>query len=160
MQQCILISGSIPTTNMGVLISAMPFGVYGVCPQVLPGQISVGRPQSNLLQFPTSDIKVVPATPVKRRGKSMSRRTGQRGHIERSGRWWVVRWWMDVSAKEKRRHMRERICPISGLGTLSKSERARRAREIIAASGADTEEYFKKIVKKKGGGVTFREQAK
>jgi len=67
---------------------------------------------------------------------------------------------MDVPANEKRRHIRERICPISGLGTLSKSERARRAREIIAASGADTEEYFKKIVKKKGGGLRFQEQAK
>jgi integrase len=90
----------------------------------------------------------------------MSRRTGQKGHIEPSGRWWVVRWWMDVPGQEKRRHMRERVCPISGSGSLSKSERQRRAREIVAASGADTEEYFQKVVKKKGGGITFREQAK
>ncbi len=90
----------------------------------------------------------------------MSRRTGQRGHIERSGRWWVVRWWMDVPGQEERRHMREKVCPISGPGSLSKSERQRRAREIVMASGADTEEYFKKVVKKKGGGITFREQAK
>jgi integrase len=90
----------------------------------------------------------------------MSRRTGQEGHVEPSGRWWVVRWWMDVPGQEKRRHMRERICPISGPGSLSKSERQRRAREIVAASGADTEEYFQKVVKKKGGGTTFREQAK
>jgi integrase len=67
---------------------------------------------------------------------------------------------MDVPGKEKRRHMRERICPISGSGSLSKSERQRRAREIVVASGADTEEYFQKVVKKKGGGITFREQAK
>ena len=90
----------------------------------------------------------------------MSRRTGQDGHIEPSGKWWVVRWWMDVPGQEKRRHMRERVCPISGSGSLSKSERQRRAREIVAASGADTEEYFQKVVKKKGGGITFREQAK
>jgi uncharacterized protein YmfQ (DUF2313 family) len=88
----------------------------------------------------------------------MSRRTGQDGHIELSGKWWVVRWWMDVPGQEKRRHMRERVCPISGSGSLSKSERQRRAREIVAASGADTEEYFQKVVKKKGGGITFREQ--
>src|SRR5438045_9768745 len=58
------------------------------------------------------------------------------------------------------RHMREIICPISDPGRLSKSERQRRAREIVAASGADTEKYFQKVVKKKGGGITFREQAK
>jgi hypothetical protein len=36
----------------------------------------------------------------------MSRRTGQDGHIEASGKWWVVRWWMDVAGQEARKHMR------------------------------------------------------
>ena len=49
---------------------------------------------------------------------------------------------------------------LANPGSLSKSERQRRAREIVVASGADTEEYFQKVVKKKGGGITFREQAK
>ena len=89
----------------------------------------------------------------------MSRRTGQTGHIERSGKWWVVRWWMDVDGQEKRAHKRARICPISGPGALSKSARERRAREIIAESGADSEEYFNKVVKHEEHGVTFREQA-
>jgi integrase len=88
----------------------------------------------------------------------MSRRTGQSGHIELSGKWWVVRWWMDVSGQEERRHMRAKICPISGTGCLFKSERERRAREIIAESGADTVEHFEKVVKQ-AHGVTFREQA-
>jgi integrase len=103
----------------------------------------------HLVQKPTN---VYPATPAKRTGKSMSRRTGQSGHIEESGKWWVVRWWMDVTGQEKR------ICPISGPGVLSRSARERRAREIIAESGADTEEYFNKTVKHDGG-ITFREQA-
>jgi len=89
----------------------------------------------------------------------MSRRTGQSGHIESSGKWWVVRWWMDVPGQEERRHMRAKICPISGLGRLSKSERERRAREIVAESGADTVEHFEKVVKQ-AHSVTFREQAK
>ena len=55
--------------------------------------------------------------------------------------------------------MRERICPISGPGSLSKSVRERRAREIITNSGADTVEYFNEVVKQNNG-VTFREQAK
>ena len=116
-------------------------------------------PPPDLLQFPASDTKVLSATPVKRIGKSMSRRTGQDGYIELSGKWWVVRWWMDVLGQEKRRHMRARICPISGQGSLSKSARERRASEIIAASGADTVEYFSQVVKQSHG-VTFREQAK
>jgi len=77
----------------------------------------------------------------------MSRRTGQNGHIERSGKWWVVRWWMDVAGQEERVHKRARICPITGPGAMSKSARDRRAREIIAESGADTEEFFNKAVK-------------
>ena len=102
--------------------------------------------QSELLQFTASETKVVAATPVKRRGKSMSRRTGQSGHIESSGKWWVVRWWMDVPGQIKRRLMRGKICPISGPGSLSKSAMERRAREIITASGADTVEYFNLVL--------------
>jgi len=55
--------------------------------------------------------------------------------------------------------MRQRICPISGPGSLSKSGRERLAREIISESGADTVEYFNQVVKQKAG-VTFYEQAK
>ena len=41
---------------------------------------------------------------------------------------------------------------------LSKTERERRAREIVAESGADTVERFNKVVRQ-AQGVTFREQA-
>jgi hypothetical protein len=100
------------------------------------------------------------ATPAKRkRGKSLSRRTGQDGHIEKSGTWFVVRFWKDTAGQEKRVHVRERVCPISGPGLLSKSERKRRAREIIQQSGAESREYFKEVVKTNPGAVTFREQS-
>ena len=52
--------------------------------------------------------------------------------------------------------------PELGPGKLTKSERVRRSREIIASSGADTEEYFNKVVKpqqERQSCVTFREQA-
>jgi integrase len=88
----------------------------------------------------------------------MSRRTGQSGYVEESGRWWVVRWWMDVPGQEKRVHARERICPIAGPGTLTKSARVRRAREIIAAKGTDTVEYFNKVVKQETA-TKFQDQA-
>jgi len=133
-------------------------------PLVTPQQVHLPRDRSRdaiipaPLQLNAIDTKVLTAAPVKRRGKSMFRRTGQSGHIESSGRWWVVRWWMDVPGLEKRKHMRERICPISGPGSLSKTVRERRAREIIMESGADTVEYFNEVVKQKNG-VTFHEQA-
>jgi integrase len=88
----------------------------------------------------------------------LSRRTGQDGHIEKSVRWFVVRFWKDIPGYDNRMHVRERVRPISGPGLLSKSERKRKAREIIRASGADSAEYFKEVVKQDTG-VTFREQS-
>jgi hypothetical protein len=88
----------------------------------------------------------------------MSRRSGQCGHIEVSGRWYVVRFWMDVLGREERRLVREKICPAKGPGRLSESERKRKAKEIIAASGTDTVEHFEKIVASNLG-TMFREQA-
>ena len=88
----------------------------------------------------------------------MSRRTGQGGHIEESGKWWVVRWRMDIPGQERRILKRERICPVSGVGSLSHSERKRRAREIIGKSGADTAEYFNEVVQQESV-RTFKEQA-
>ena len=133
-------------------------GVQAAATQDAGLAAAVAAWQAGPLHFPVTDINVVPATPVKRSGKSMTRRSGQEGHIERSGSWWVVRWWQDVSGQEKRRHMRAKICPISGPDKLSKSERARRAREIVAESGADTVEYFNKVVRPKDA-WTFRDQA-
>jgi integrase len=102
---------------------------------------------------------VVKATPEKRTGrKSMSRRSGQNGCIQKDGNWYVVRFWRDVAGQEKRQRVRERICPISGPGKLSASERKRKAKELIAASGADTAEHFETVVRSNNG-ITFREQA-
>lgn len=113
---------------------------------------------SGALHLSAPENKFVEAVPGKRRGKSMSRRTGQSGHVEKSGKWWVVRWWMDVPGQEKRALKRARICPVSGAGSLSASARKRRAREIIVESGADTEDYFTQVVKRETG-ITFREQS-
>ena len=103
--------------------------------------------------------KLVAATPVRRTGKSMSRRTGQNGHLEQKGKKWVVRWWQDVPDQEKRTHRSARVCPIYGPGSLNKSQRVRHSREIIRKSGADTEEYFNRVVKPFHAAETFRERA-
>lgn len=88
----------------------------------------------------------------------MSRRSGQSGSIQEDGNWYVVRFWKDVAGQEKRQRVREKICPISGPGKLSASERERKAKEIVAASGADSVEHFEKVVQSIHG-ITFREQA-
>ena len=90
----------------------------------------------------------------------MSRRTGQNGSIERSGKWWVVRWWQDVPGQYQRSHKRAKICPVSGPGNVSKSERIRRAREIVAESGANSLDHFNKFVQqRKGGAIPFSQQS-
>jgi integrase len=116
------------------------------------------QPESHLLSGDVVDTVAI-ATPEKRTGrKSMSRRSGQNGCVQEDGNWYVVRFWKDVVGQEKRQRVRERICPISGPGTLSASERKRKAKEIIEASGADTAEHFEKVVRSNHG-ITFREQA-
>jgi integrase len=102
---------------------------------------------------------VAQATPDTRTGrKSMSRRSGQNGCIQEDGNWYVVRFWKDVAGQEERQRVRQKICPLTGPGKLSVSERKRKAKEIIAASGADTKEHFDRVVRANHG-VTFREQA-
>ena len=85
----------------------------------------------------------------------MSRRS-QAGSIETSGKWYVIRFWKDVPGQHERIHASERICPISGPGSLTKAERRTRALEIVMSSGVnDSQQFFETTL-----GVTFREQAK
>lgn len=72
----------------------------------------------------------------------MSRRAGQSGCLQKDGNWYVIRYWKDVAGQEKRQRVWAKICPGSGPGKLSVSERERKAKEIIAANRVDTEEYF------------------
>jgi integrase len=88
----------------------------------------------------------------------MARRSGQDGYIERKGNAYYVRFWIDVPGRVKRVHKSVRICPLSGPGNMTKPERERKAREIIAATGADTEEHFNKV-EGINLGVSFRQQA-
>ena len=115
------------------------------------------KPRSQLLP---GDVvgTVAQATLEKRTGrKSMSRRSGQNGCIQEDGNWYIVRFWKDVAGQEKRQREREKICPIYGPGKLSASERKHKAKEIIAASGADTAEHCRVVCGNHG--ITFREQA-
>ena len=88
----------------------------------------------------------------------MSRRSGQKGYIEKRGNAFYVRYRIDVLGQEKRQYACVRICPTSGPGKMGLNERRRRATEIIAESGADTEKHFR-TVEAVNLGVTFEQQA-
>jgi integrase len=88
----------------------------------------------------------------------MSRRSGQSGYVEKHGNAFYVRFRIDVPGQQKRKYERVRICPVRGLGKMTASERKRRAKQIIAESGADTEHHFRKV-EAINLGVTFRQQA-
>lgn len=90
----------------------------------------------------------------KKRGKCMSRRSGQDGskpYIE--GGWWKFRLWVDVPGQEKRRHLAIKICPVEGSGALNASQREARKRELIAEYTGKNKE-----VVQSQGAVTFAEQ--
>ena len=88
----------------------------------------------------------------------MARRSGQVGYEEVKGGWYHVRFRMDVSGQEKRAYLSKPICPVSGPGALTKLERLRKRREIITASGADSQEHFEQV-EAFNHGKTFRQQA-
>ena len=87
----------------------------------------------------------------------MSRRSGQNGCIQKDGNWYVVRFWKDVEGQEKRQRVREKFAPSRSRKNFG-VRRKHRAKEIIAASGADTAEFFEKVVRSSYG-ITFRKQA-
>jgi integrase len=118
------------------------------------------------LQFPLSltfepDIQNIrPATAERRRrGKSMSRRSGQVGTIVKEGGWYRVRFRIDIPGQYERAQKSIKICPVSGPELLTKSERVRRKVEILNSFGANSVEHFN-TVKAIAMGQTFREQAK
>jgi hypothetical protein len=88
----------------------------------------------------------------------MSRRSGQNGRIEIHGRFWTVRFWLDVPGQMERDYKRVKICPVSGAGLLNKFERRRRSKEIIAEFGANSEATLR-AADAVNLGTTFKEQA-
>jgi integrase len=97
------------------------------------------------------------AQPKQRRKgrKSMSRRSGQSGTLIKQTGWWRVRFRLDQPGVDERKQMSVKVAPVSM--KLSKPELERRAKEIMQKEGANSEEWFNRVVL---GEVTFREQAK
>jgi integrase len=123
-----------------------------------PSPAAVGD-QPAALQIPSSGISVEAskAQPLRRETrKSMSRRSGQGSKPFPAGKWWRVRARFDAPGVEKRQQRSLKVCLVSERLPMPVIER--KAKEVIAASGANSEEHFNRVVL--GEGVTFREQAK
>jgi integrase len=88
----------------------------------------------------------------------MARRSGQNGYVERKGDWYHVRFRIDVAGQDKREYRSVPLCPVSGPDKLTKPERQRKAKEVIAAAGANSAALFKKI-EAINQGKTFQKQA-
>ena len=98
------------------------------------------------------------AQPDRKARRTLSRRSGQNGWIEQRKGSFYGRFWMDVAGQEKRVCKRVRICPATGPGSLNASERSRRLKQILAASGANSEQVFREA-EAANLGITFKEQS-
>jgi integrase len=122
--------------------------------------LPAGLPFPLSLTFEPKIQTILPATAEqRRRGKTMSRRSGQVGTIVKEGGCYRVRFRIDVPGQHERKQMSVKICRTSGPELLTKSERERRKVEILNSFGANSEEHFNKV-KAIEMGHTFREQAK
>src|SRR5438552_11558594 len=122
--------------------------------------------QTSRLRLPTAKIQfqrtpvphiIPPAKSANARRKRMAARSGQRGSIVKNGRFWAVRFRIDIPGQFKRKKCYVRLCPIEGEGALSKIERQRMALDIIAKEGANSEDTFYQT---ESSTCIFREQTK
>ena len=141
MQQCTQISGSIPAPSVGVLLSTVPFGVYGeVCPQGLLGLIAETQTSSG-----KTGIDYRPELRGKQKEGSLARRRFQEGSLILRGKRspkWSGRWLEDVVLPDG---TIERIHKSAIVGTKkdfpTQKLAKRELRRLIEAAGVNGLDY-------------------
>lgn len=126
-------------------------------PSTSDGRNANAGNQPAALQLSSNSTNVDPALaqPLRQTRKSMSRRSGQDSRPYKAGKWWRVRARLDVPGQEKRAQPSLKVCLISERHPMPVIKRM--AKDVIAASGANSEERFNRVVL--GEGITFRQQA-
>ena len=96
-------------------------------------------------QLVSGDI-ILPATPIRqqRKGRSMSKRSGQSGSVRLVGSKWYGRYWRDVPGKEKRGHPHVILGEKS---SMTKPEARRKLMDIIEAEGVNKPQHLEKALK-------------
>ena len=104
---------------------------------------------------PRATNVILPVTGTTNGGKVRRRMRSrfQKGCLQRSGDWVVVRFRVDTPSGRELRS--EKVCPRSGPDLLTKAEQKRRAEEIVQAAGVNKDEQIRQTTKS----VTFAQQA-
>ncbi len=92
------------------------------------------------------------AVPSQKRGKTMTRRSGQSGTVVKKGRMWHGRFYADVAGQAERKHM---SVPLGLVKELTKSEARRKLQAMLQDLGINTAAHLEQAVH----GMTFRKQA-
>ncbi len=104
-------------------------------------------------QLPVECCEV--ASDQRRKGrKSMSRRSGQRGHVVKKGNAWHVRFFVDLPGQDARKKKSVLVGPCTGPNKLTKTEAQRKAAEVITSLGVNTEEHLERAINP----VTFKQR--
>lgn len=96
---------------------------------------------------------IPPATPSRKRGKSMARRPGQNGTVVVKGDWWHGRYYEDAPGQETR--VRKSL-PIAPRNSMTKPEAKRRLRELLGEAGVNTAAHLERAA---GPVRTFADEA-
>ena len=114
---------------------------------LLPVNPEISTQSADRLQSQPAGANVLAVAPDQRRkGKSMSRRSGQKGHIVRKGAMWHIRFYVDVPGQEKRQRKSLPIGPTIGKEKLTKPEAVRKGAELIAKTGVNSAEHLERAV--------------
>ncbi len=116
----------------------------------------VARP-SHFLEDASSNTLGLVASDQRRKGKSMSRRSGQKGQVVKKGCMWHVRFYVDVPAQEQRQRKSVPIGPCTGKDKLTKPEAVRKGAEVVASLGVNTADHLERSMNLKPI-ATFRQR--
>jgi len=118
-------------------------------PGMRPGYQNAGTPSRKATDGRIQSTGTTNGGKVRRRMRSRF----QKGCLQKSGDWVVVRFRVDTP--EGRELKSEKVCPCSGPDLLTKAEQKRRAAEIIQAAGVNQTEQIRQVTQS----VTFAQQA-
>jgi integrase len=101
----------------------------------------------------SSDGILPVATPNRKRGKSMSFRSGQSGTVVRKGQMWHGRYYVDVLGEENRRRT---SVPLGSIHTMTKPEAKRKLRTLLEEMGLNENSHLERT---SAGARTFGSEA-
>src|SRR5450432_3749757 len=99
------------------------------------------RPVLNGSNAPLKRDTLGPATPIRKRGKSMSFRSGQSGTVVRKGQMWHGRYYVDIPGEEKRR---KASVPLASIHTMKKPEAKRKLRSFLEQLGLNSQSHLER----------------